>query len=148
VYGRGGTVFYNYGLWTRRMTNPEQLLGGTAPCSTTSARFRKFGRDKIPVTRYYGNPVTFNNTAACIDVQSVSKRFDLVLQGTGNFTGGYTTTKTRRFDMAFQRRFYNPTRHGHVHQRDDNPGALVGTNVSTALFDLGSLGTGTARSSR
>jgi hypothetical protein len=41
----------------------------------------------------------------------------LVLQGSGNFTGGYITTNSTG-TTYFSKRQFQPQRHGHGHQRD------------------------------
>ena len=80
---RGGGGIYNYGLWDAQS---DQTLANTFQSFTFDnfGTFRKSGGTNTSQTLLTGG-VLFNLPSGVLDVQ----QGNLVLQGSGNFTGGY-----------------------------------------------------------
>ena len=84
----GGTAIYNYGLWNATGDQTwNNAYGGTT--FNNLGTFRKSGGANPSYSLLTGG-VIFNQAGGVLDVQTGS----LVLQGGGNFTGGYTTTNS------------------------------------------------------
>jgi hypothetical protein len=123
LYCGAGTVVYNYGLWNAQ---DNQILnnyyGAAGTVFDNLGTFRKSGGTNTSYT-LIGGSVTFTNTGV-VDVQTGS----LVLQGIGNFNGGYITTNNSGLTWLSSGNFnLNGTITGT--NVIDNAGSLVGTNV-------------------
>ena len=119
---RGGGGIYNYGLWDAQS---DQTLASTFQSFTFDnfGTFRKSGGIKAGSTLLTGG-VLFNLPSGVLDVQ----QGNLVLQGSGNFTGGYITTNstgTTVFSVGNFNLNGTPTGTNVI----ENSGNLVGTNV-------------------
>ena len=119
---RGGGGIYNYGLWDAQS---DQTLANTFQSYTFNnfGTFRKSGGINASSTLLTGG-VLFNLPSGVLDVQ----QGNLVLQGSGNFTGGYITTNstgTTIFSLGNFNLNGTPTGTNVI----ENSGNLVGTNV-------------------
>ena len=124
LYAGGGTVVYNYGLWNAQ---DDQTLsnyrGAPGTVFNNFGTFRKSGGNNASQT-LLGNPVTFNNTGI-VDVQNGN----LLLQGIGNFTGGYITPNSTGTTYFSSGNFnLNGTATG-TNVIESAAANLVGTNV-------------------
>ena len=123
LYSGAGTVFYNYGLWNAQDNQTlNNYYGGAGTVFNNLGTLRKSGGVNTGYT-LIGNPVTFNNTG----IVDMPTGF-LVLQGTGNFTGGYLNTNSTGTTYLSSGSF---TINGTVTGNNviENPGNLVGVNV-------------------
>ena len=88
----GGTVIYNNGLWNAQSDQTlTNAYGGTAVFNNYGT-FRKSGGAGADAYSLFTSSVVFNQLAGVMDVQNGTNGLTLVLQGGGNFTGGYITT--------------------------------------------------------
>ena len=123
LYAGGGATFYNYGSWNAQDNQVlNNYYGGAGTLFNNSGTFRKSGGINTGNT-LLGNPVTFNNTGI-VDVPTGV----LVLQGIGNFNGGYLNTNSTGTTYLSSGSFnLNGTITG-----DNviaNSGSLVGANI-------------------
>ena len=128
IRGGSGTTVYNYGLWDAQSDQTfNNAYGGANAVFNNYGTFRKSGGTNTSYTLFAGN-VLFNQLAGVIDVQSGRNGLNLVLQGGGNFTGGYTTTNQLGVTVLSGGNF---TLNGTVTATNtvENAGNLVGTNV-------------------
>ena len=123
-----GTTIYNYGLWNAQSDQTfNNAYGGANAVFNNYGTFRKSGGTNTSSTVFAGS-VLFNQLAGVIDVQNGGNGLNLMLQGGGNFTGGYTTTN--QFGVTFLSSG-NFTFNGTVTGTNtvENAGNLVGNNV-------------------
>ena len=129
LFAGGGTVVYNYGLWTAQ--DDQALSNYRGPPGTVFnnyGTFRKSGGSNAGQT-LLGNPVSFNNTGI-VDVQ----QGNLVLQGDGSFTGGYITPNNTGATYFSSGTFnLNGTVTG-TNVIESAAANLVGTNVIMGAF--------------
>jgi hypothetical protein len=88
--GSPGTFIYNYGLWDAQ--SDQQLnaaLGGSAVFNNIGT-FRKSGGINPAINTLFAGGVLFNQASGVLVVDMGN----VVLQGGGNFTGGYVTTNS------------------------------------------------------
>src|ERR1017187_6443367 len=119
---RGGGGIYNYGLWDAQS---DQTLNSAFQNYTFNnfGTFRKSGGLNAGQTLITSG-VLFNLPSGVLDVQ----QGNLVLQGSGNFTGGYITTNSTGTTVFSQGNFNlngTPTGTNVI----ENSGNLVGTIV-------------------
>jgi hypothetical protein len=88
VRGGNGTVVYNYGLWNAQSDQQFNDAYGGGTVFNNLGTFRKSGGTNPAVNTLFANSVLFNQPGGVLDVQTGN----VVLQGSGNFTGGYITT--------------------------------------------------------
>jgi len=119
---RGGGGIYNYGLWDAQ--SDQTLINAFQNFTFNNyGTFRKSGGLNAGQTLITSG-VLFNLPSGVLDVQ----QGNLVLQGSGNFTGGYITTNSTGTTVFSQGNFsLNGTRTGT--NVIENAGNLVGTNV-------------------
>jgi hypothetical protein len=119
---RGGGGIYNYGLWDAQS---DQTLNNAFQNYTFNnyGTFRKSGGTNTSQTLITSG-VLFNLPSGVLDVQ----KGNLILQGSGNFTGGYITTNSMGTTVFSQGNFNlngTPTGTNVI----ENSGNLVGTIV-------------------
>ena len=128
IRGGSGTTIYNYGLWDAQSDQTfNNAYGGASTVFNNYGTFRKSGGTNTSSTVFAGS-VLFNQLAGVIDVQNGGNGLNLVLQGGGNFTGGYITTNQFGVTVLSSGNF---TLNGTVTGTNtvENAGNLVGTNV-------------------
>src|ERR1039457_7010523 len=122
--GSSGTTIYNYGLWDAQ--SDQQLTTAGYNGSTVFdnfGTFRKSGGVNASQT-LIASSVLFNQPTGVLDVRTGN----VVLQGSGNFNGGYITTNSTGTTYLSQGSFnINGTATGT--NVIENAGSLVGTNV-------------------
>src|ERR1017187_8260146 len=122
--GSSGTTIYNYGLWDAQ--SDQQLTTAGYNGSTVFnnfATFRKSGGTNTSQT-LFASFVLFNQPSGVLDVRTGN----VVLQGSGNFNGGYITTNITGTTYFSAGNFnLNGTATGT--NVIENAGNLVGTNV-------------------
>ena len=130
--GSGGTLINNYGLWEAQSDQPFTAdYGYNSVVFNNYGTFRKSGGQNTGQTVFRGG-VAFNQLAGVVDVQNgdngLNNGLNLVLQGNGNFTGGYITTNTAGVTVLSSGNF---TINGTATPTNliENAGYLVGTNV-------------------
>jgi hypothetical protein len=124
--GTPGTFIYNNGLWDVQCDGfaLNSDFGGAGTF------FNNFGTFRKSVGSVSGNTtfanVPFNQLSGAVDVQAGN----LVLQGSGNFTGGFTTTNSTGLIYLSSGNF---NLNGAVTSSNviENAGNLIGTNVIT-----------------
>src|ERR1017187_8245349 len=122
--GSSGTTIYNYGLWDAQ--SDQQLTTAGYNGSTVFdnfGTFRKSGGVNASQT-LIASSVLFNQPSGVLDVRTGN----VVLQGSGNFNGGYITTNSTGTTYLSQGSFnINGTATGT--NVIENAGNLVGVNV-------------------
>ena len=88
IRGGSGTAVYNYGLWNAQSDQQFNNAYGGGTVFNNLGTFRKSGGTNPAVNTLFANGVLFNQPGGVLDVQTGN----VVLQGSGNFTGGYITT--------------------------------------------------------
>ena len=129
IRGGSGTTIYNYGLWNAQSDQTfNNAYGGASMVFNNYGTFRKSGGTRITSYTLFAGGVLFNQLAGVIDVQNGSNGLNLVLQGGGNFTGGYITTNQLGVTVLYSGNFsLNGTVTGT--NTVENAGNLVGTDV-------------------
>jgi hypothetical protein len=123
-----GTTINNYGLW--ESPNDQTIndyYGYNNTVFNNYGTFSKTGGASANQTLFTAG-VLFNQLAGVLDVQSGGNGLNLVLQGNGNFTGGYVTSKTGGLTYLSSGNF---TLNGTVTTTNliENAGNLTGSNV-------------------
>src|ERR1022692_3852958 len=124
IRGGNGTAIYNYGLWNAQSDGIfNDAFGNAGTVFNNYGAFRKSAGTNISQTLFQSG-VFFNQIAGVVDVQSGN----LVLQGSGNFTGGYLNTNTTGTTYLSSGSFnLNGTVTGN--RSEEHAGNLVGTTV-------------------
>ena len=121
--GSGGTFIYNSGVWDAQSDQTfNDVFDGNGTVFNNSGTFRKSGSTGGNTT--FTGGVTFNQLSGAVDVQ----KGNLVLQGGGSFTGGFTATNNTSVTYLSSGSFnFN----GALTSSNviDNAGNLVGTNI-------------------
>jgi hypothetical protein len=121
---------YNYGTWDAQSDHTAyDAFGGSASIFNNFGVFRKSGgASEFTSSTVFAGGVVFNQLAGVLDVQNGTNGLELVLQGGGNFTGGYITTNQFGLTVLSQGNFnINGTVTGTNTWED--AGDLVGINV-------------------
>src|ERR1017187_379072 len=122
--GSSGTTIYNYGLWDAQSDQQLNTAGyNGSTVFDNFGTFRKSGGANVSQT-LVASSVLFNQPSGVLDVRTGN----VVLQGSGNFNGGYITTNSTGTTYLSQGSFnINGTATGT--NVIENAGSLVGTNV-------------------
>jgi hypothetical protein len=122
--GDNGTAVYNYGLWDAQSDQQLNAAYGGSVVFNNIGIFRKSGGINPAINTLFAGNVLFNQPSGVLDVQTGN----VVLQGSGNFTGGYiTTNSTGTTYLSIGGFNINGTATGS--NVVENAGSLVGTNV-------------------
>ncbi len=122
--GGSGAVVYNYGLWNAQSDQQFNSAYGGATVFNNLGTFRKSGGVNPAINTLFAGGVLFNQSSGVLDVLTGN----VVLQGSGNFTGGYITTNSTGTTYLSLGSFnINGTATGS--NVVENAGNLVGTNV-------------------
>ena len=122
------TSIYNYGVWNAQSDQTvNAAYGGNNVAFYNYGTFRKTGGVGTNQTLFAGG-VYFDQLAGVVDVQNGGSGLNLVLQGSGGFTGGYVTTNTAGVTVLSSGNF---NINGTVTPTNvfENSGNLTGVNV-------------------
>ena len=124
IRGGNGAVIYNYGLWNAQSDQTFNNAYGGATVFNNFGTFRKSGGTNAAVNTVFAGGVLFNQRSGVLDVQTGN----VVLQGSGNFTGGSISNSTLATTYLSIGNFnINGTvTYGNV---VENSGNLVGNNI-------------------
>jgi hypothetical protein len=128
--GGSGTYIYNNGVWNALDDSTwNNAYGYNGTVFNNYGTFRKSGGgDEFDTATYFANGVVFNQLAGVMDVQNGVNGLNLVLAGSGSFTGGYVTTNVAGFTYLSSGNF---TINGTVTTTNvwEAGGNLVGANI-------------------
>jgi hypothetical protein len=124
IRGGNGAAVYNYGLWNAQSDQTFNNVFGGSTVFNNLGTFRKSGGINPAVNTLFTSGVLFNQSSGVLDVQTGN----VVLQGGGNFIGGYSTTNSTGTTYLSSGGF---NINGTVTSSNvvENAGSLAGTNV-------------------
>jgi hypothetical protein len=135
IYGDGGSVVDNYGLWNAQ--DDQYFNAGSGTTFNNYGTFAKTGGTGNYPGTYFPGGAVFNQRAGMIDVQSGTNGLQLQLQGGGTFSGGFITTNAGGYVyLSSINGSGSYTINGAITSSNvvDSGGALIGTNVIRGAF--------------